>query len=96
MGGEPRCAVAEAAAAGAASPLCARARVSGKVCVRGRGGKERQKRQDSREKRRESGSEPSLSSPLQEKRETRTLQPGALDSQGGGGISVPFCRRASA
>lgn len=69
------------------------------VCERWRV-KERQTRQDSREKRREPGSEPSLSSPLQEKRETRTLQPGAVGALdplgGGGGISVPFCRRASA
>lgn len=59
-------------------------------------GEERQTRQDSREKRRESGSESSLSSPLQEKRETRTLQPGAVGAVDSWGISVPFRRRASA
>lgn len=59
-------------------------------------GEERQTRQDSREKRRESGSESSLSSPLQEKRETRTLQPGAVGAADSRGICVPFRRRASA
>lgn len=59
-------------------------------------GEERQTRQDSREKRRESGSESSLSPPLQEKRETRTLQPGAVGAVDSRGISVPFRRRASA
>lgn len=59
-------------------------------------GEERQTRQDSRGKRRESGSEPSLSSPLQEKRESRTLQPGAVGAEDTREISVPFWRRASA